>query len=89
MSRLSKQNKNIKPKRGYKFIDDYTGFEEHSSKAVKDWRGFYTTAKHVDQEHPQEKFTPKVREQKPLPFTRPDQDPTYVDSTQDYNDSEY
>lgn len=88
MGRLSKQNRDVKGKKGYKFIDDYTGFEEHSSDAVKDYRGFMTTAKHIDHKHPQE-YTAPSSAQRALPWSRPEQELTFVDSTTYDEDTGY
>lgn len=63
--------------KGWKVVDDYTGFYTYSSKVVKDYLGLYTRPDLADYKHPQE-LTVAINMEKPLPFVRAPQPDKYI-----------
>lgn len=76
--RNSKKNKQVNKKpQGWKFYDDYAGFECNSEDAVIDDNGFITIKKFVDERDPR-KDPIQVQETKTPPWTRPRKEPNDV-----------
>lgn len=76
--RLSKKNKKFKSTvKGWKFYDDYAGFEFNSCDAVIDENGFITVKEFVDERDPR-RDPVQIQETQTPPWTRPRKTPNDV-----------
>lgn len=58
-------------------ICDQCGVKEKASKLKLQWDGLQTCPKCFDKRHPQD-FVRGVKDEQQVPFTRPDEDPTFT-----------